>query len=100
MLRTRKISKPAAIRAAKSVANFLRRSGARRVVLFGSLLSDSYLPGHSDIDLFFEGVPRSKESLVTGKTLLAFPELPLDLRPSGFCEDQFRKEIEESGALI
>jgi hypothetical protein len=55
---------------------------------------------HSDIDLFFEGVPRSKESLVTGKTLLAFPELPLDLRPSGFCEDQFRKEIEESGALI
>jgi hypothetical protein len=63
-------------------------------------VSDSYLPGHSDIDLFFEGVPRSKETLVTGEALLAFPELPLDIRPSSFCEEQFRKEIEESGAAI
>jgi predicted nucleotidyltransferase len=100
MPRTPKITKPAAIRAAKSVANYLRRLGARRVLLFGSLARGPYLPGYSDIDLFFEGIPRSKESLVTGKTLLAFPELPLDLRPSGFCEDQFRKEIEESGAVI
>jgi hypothetical protein len=71
---------------------FLRRFGARRVILCGSVVTDRYLPGHSDIDIFFEGVPRNKETQLTGKTLLAFPEWPLDLRPSGYCEDQFRKE--------
>ena len=60
--------------AAKNVAAFLRSLGARRVVLFGSLVTGSYQPGSSDIDLFFEGVPREKESLVAGKALLEFPE--------------------------
>jgi hypothetical protein len=50
--------------------------------------------------LFFEGVPASKESLVAGRTLLAFPDLRLDLRPAGFCEEHFREEIEESGLAI
>jgi predicted nucleotidyltransferase len=100
MLRTDTLEKTAAIRAAKRVAKFLRRFGARRVILYGSVVTDRYLPGHSDIDIFFEGIPRNKETLVTGKTLLAFPELPLDLRPSGYCEDQFRKEIERSGVAV
>ena len=86
--------------AAKNVAGFLRSLGARRVVLFGSLVTGSYLPGSSDIDLFFEGVPRDKETLVAGKTLLEFPELPLELRSPGFCEQGFRTHIIKYGSVI
>jgi predicted nucleotidyltransferase len=91
---------PAAMSAAKRVAKFLRRQGARRVLVFGSLVKGTYVAGNSDIDLFFDGVPAGKESLVTGRTLLAFPDLRLDLRPAGFCEAHFREEIEESGLAI
>ena len=38
--------------ATKNVAAFLRSLGARRVVLFGSLVTGSYQPASSDIDLF------------------------------------------------
>ena len=86
--------------AAKNVANFLRQQGARRVLVFGSLANGTYIAGTSDIDLFFEGVPASKESLVAGRTLLAFPDLHLDLRPAGSCEEHFREEIKESGLAI
>jgi predicted nucleotidyltransferase len=96
----RRISKPAAMGAAKSVAKFLRQQGARRVLVFGSLVKGTYVASTSDIDLFFEGVPASKESLVAGRTLLAFPDLRLDLRSAGFCEEHFREEIEESGLAI
>jgi predicted nucleotidyltransferase len=99
-MRKRRISKPAAMGAAKSVAKFLRQQGAHRVLVFGSLAKGTYIAGTSDIDLFFEGVPASKESLVAGRTLLAFPDLRLDLRPAGFCEEHFRQEIKESGLAI
>ena len=99
-MRERRISKPAAMGAAKSVAKFLRQQGARRVLVFGSLVKGTYVASTSDIDLFFEGIPASKESLVAGRTLLAFPDLRLDLRPAGFCEEHFREEIEESGLAI
>lgn len=99
-MQERRISKPAAMGAAKSVAKFLRLQGARRVLLFGSLVKGTYVAGSSDIDLFFEGVPASKESLVAGRALLAFPAIRLDLRPAGFCEEHFREEIEESGWLF
>jgi predicted nucleotidyltransferase len=100
MPRKRKMSKSAAMGAAKNVAAFLRSLGARRVVLFGSLVTGSYQPGSSDIDLFFEGVPREKESLVAGKALLEFPELPLELRSPGFCEQGFLRHIIKYGSVI
>jgi predicted nucleotidyltransferase len=89
-----------AMGAARSVANFLREHGARHVFVFGSVAKGTYLRGSSDIDLFFEGVPPSKESLVAGRALLAFPDLHLDLRPAGFCERHFREEIKEFGMAI
>jgi predicted nucleotidyltransferase len=56
-MRERRISKPAAMGAAKSVAKFLRQQGARRVLVFGSLVKGTYVASTSDIDLFFEGGP-------------------------------------------
>jgi len=94
------MSKAAAMRAAKNVAAFLRSLGARRVILFGSLVTGSYLPGSSDIDLFFDGVPPSEETLVAGKTLLEFPELPLELRSPGYCDEDFRTHVVEHGSPI
>jgi predicted nucleotidyltransferase len=96
----RNASQLAAKRAAKKVADFLRSQGARRVILFGSLVTGPFHPDSSDIDLFFEGVPASKETLVAGKALLEFPELPLSLRAPGFCEQGFLAHIIKDGTTI
>jgi hypothetical protein len=69
---------------AHRVASYLKTShGATRVLLFGSALAGKFSPGHSDIDLYFEGVPYECELAVTGMTFCAFPDLELDLFPLG-----------------
>jgi predicted nucleotidyltransferase len=82
---------------AKSVAAFLRnRFGASRVLLFGSLATGRYIPGVSDIDIYFEGIPRFKVDEVTGWLMCAFPSNFLDLWPDVRCEPKFRERVLET----
>jgi hypothetical protein len=37
---------------------------------------------------------------MAGKTLLEFPELPLELRSAGFCDKEFRRHVIEHGSPI
>jgi hypothetical protein len=37
---------------------------------------------------------------VAGKTLLEFPELPLELRSAGYCDEDFRVDVVEHGLPI
>jgi predicted nucleotidyltransferase len=79
---------------AKSVAAFLRdRFGASRVLLFGSLAAGRYIPGVSDIDIYFEGVPRPKVDEVTGWVMCEFPSHELDLWQDARCEPRFREGV-------
>ena len=58
------------IEIAKAVAHYLRsRFGATRVLLFGSLATGHSVSGYSDIDIYFEGIPRSKADEVTGRLM-------------------------------
>jgi sugar lactone lactonase YvrE len=58
--------------AAKNVAAFLRHLGARRVVLFGSLVTGSYQPDSSDIDLFLRA-PSRKGKFSGWQSLIGIP---------------------------
>ena len=87
----------AAICVAKEVANYLReRHGATRVLLFGSLASGQYRAG-SDIDIYFEGVPARLADVATGRAMVAFAHVPLDLWPAERCAPFFRSEAVATG---
>jgi predicted nucleotidyltransferase len=90
-----------ACESARRVAFYLKAShGATRVLLFGSTLGDSFKSHHSDIDLYFEGVPYDRELAVTGMTLCAFPELELDLFPAGHATTDLTLEVKLAGVSL
>jgi predicted nucleotidyltransferase len=82
------------IEVAKAAAHYLRsRFGATRVLLFGSLASGHAAPGCSDIDIYFEGIPRSKVDEVTGRLMSHFSPHDIDFWPDSRCEPAFRDVI-------
>jgi predicted nucleotidyltransferase len=74
--------------------------GATRVLLFGSTAKGGFESHHSDIDLYFEGVPYERELAVTGMALCAFPELDLDLFPAGHATRDLTEEVKISGMVL
>jgi len=89
-----------AISVAKRVAEFLKQRGATKVILFGSLATDDYRYGISDIDIYFEGLPYGEELRVAGDAMSAFSDFNLDLIPAGHCPSALKKSIEEFGVLL
>jgi len=95
------MTKELASESARKVASYLKTShGATRVVLFGSALKGDFRPGHSDIDLYFEGVPYDREMAVAGMTFCAFPDLELDLIPAGHATRDLTHEVELAGVSL
>jgi predicted nucleotidyltransferase len=90
-------SKAKALGIAKKVAAFLRERGASKIILFGSLVTDDYHRGTSDIDIYFEGVEYDKECRVAGDAMTAFREVELDVIPGGHCRGGFKKLVKEEG---
>ena len=79
---------------AKTVAQYLRAHfWATRVLLFGSLAAGRFVPGWSDIDIYFEGVPRAKVDEVTGRLMCRFSEYDIDFWPEARCEPEFRARL-------
>jgi predicted nucleotidyltransferase len=86
---------------ARKVAFYLKAShGATRVVLFGSTIKGGFESHHSDIDLYFEGVPYERELAVTGVTLRTFPDLDLDLFPAGHATRDLTRDVELAGMVL
>lgn len=90
-----------ALASARDVAAYLKKAhGATRVLLFGSATVASFLPQHSDIDIYFEGLPYEKECLVAGETFLQFVDLDLDLMPDGHAPPYLKNEILKTGVAL
>lgn len=86
---------------AKTVADYLRdRFGATRVLLFGSLARGYSSPGFSDIDIYFEGVPRAKVDEVTGRLMCHFSAYDIDFWPDARCEPAFRDEVLRTAIVL
>jgi predicted nucleotidyltransferase len=90
-----------ALASAKEVAAYLKREhGATRVLLFGSSVHGRFLEHHSDIDLYFEGIPYEKECLITGKTFCRFASFDLDLLAEGHATEALKKEVLATGVEL
>jgi predicted nucleotidyltransferase len=89
-----------AISVAKRVAEFLKQRGATKVILFGSLATDDYRYGISDIDIYFEGLPYGEELRGAGDAMSAFSDFNLDPIPAGHCPSALKKSVEEFGVLL
>jgi predicted nucleotidyltransferase len=90
-----------ALASAREVASYLKKvHGASRVLLFGSSVRGRFLPHHSDIDLYFEGVPYEREGVITGRTFRQFSDLDLDLIPAGHATEELKREILQTGVAL
>ncbi len=80
---THGIAQPEALSLAQACASMLQqRFGARRVILFGSVVGDGPWHAGSDIDLAVEGLPRSTyDRAIQAAHAMLPPDLPIDLVP-------------------
>jgi predicted nucleotidyltransferase len=86
-------------RALPEAVAILKRYGARRIVLFGSLLRDGRFHRASDIDLAVAGMP-SKNFFRAGADLMMALDWPVDLKPLEEIDDFFREMILKEGELL
>jgi predicted nucleotidyltransferase len=94
------ITETTALDLAHEIAAFLKaKHGATRVLLFGSRAKGTASP-ESDIDIYFEGVPRDRALKAVGQCIYAFGEAGIDYRPDCFCEPHFRKRVLAHGKLL
>jgi predicted nucleotidyltransferase len=90
-----------ALATAKEIASFLKtKYGATRVVLFGSLAAGFFKADRSDIDIYFEGVPRNRIFAAVGHCMELFRKTKIDLKPAPFCEETFRHRVLEEGIAL
>ena len=83
---------------ARAAAKYLKDEyGATRVLLFGSLAKGDYDPRYSDIDIYFEGVPRRKVDEVAGRAMCRFSKHDIDFVPDVRCEADLLETIHETG---
>jgi predicted nucleotidyltransferase len=83
---------------AKELAGICRSFGARRVLLFGSVVRGSVRPG-SDLDLAVEGVAPDRFFDLYG-TLLTAAGVPLDLVDLDDAPTSLRACIEQQGVPL
>jgi len=77
----------------------LKKHGARRVILFGSLCREGRFHRGSDIDLAVEGLPPQK-FFRAGADLMMALDWPVDLKPLEEVDDFFREMIFKQGEVI
>lgn len=77
----------------------LKKHGAKRVILFGSLCREGRFHRGSDIDLAVEGIPPQK-FFRAGADLMMALDWPVDLKPLEEVDTFFREMILNHGEVI
>jgi len=77
----------------------LRKYGAKRIFIFGSLCRSGRFHSGSDIDLAVEGIP-SHYFIRAAADLMMSMDWPIDLKPLEELDDLFRDTIVKKGELI
>jgi predicted nucleotidyltransferase len=80
-------------------AQFLRRQGAAKVWLFGSLAKGRRPTVHSDFDFAVEGLPGERLFGSVGHLLQVLPR-PVDVVELETCSDLLRQQVLEHGILL
>jgi len=79
--------------------DILKKHGAKRIVLFGSLCRAGRFHQGSDIDLAVEGMP-SQKFFRAGADLMMALDWPVDLKPLEEVDEFFRETILANGEVI
>jgi predicted nucleotidyltransferase len=77
----------------------LKKYGAKRIILFGSLCRAERFHRGSDIDLAVEGIPPNK-FIRAGADLMMALDWPIDLKPLEEVDEFFREMILKKGEVI
>ena len=77
----------------------LKRYGAKRILLFGSLCRSGRFYPDSDIDLAVEGIPVKDVTRAAADLMMAM-DWPTDLKPLEEVSDFFRSRIVEEGEVL
>jgi predicted nucleotidyltransferase len=85
--------------ALNDAVTILKKHGAKRIILFGSLRQGERFHRGSDIDLAVEGIP-AQAFFRAGADLLMALDWPVDLKPWEEVDDFFRKIILQKGEVI
>jgi predicted nucleotidyltransferase len=80
-------------------ARFLRKQGAKRVWLFGSLAKGRRPTVHSDFDFAVEGLPADRLFGSVGHLLQILPR-PVDVVELETCTPLLREQILEHGIVV
>src|SRR5216684_3614289 len=80
-------------------AQFLRRQGAAKVWLFGSLAKGRRPTVHSDFDFAVEGLPGDRLFGSVGHLLQVLPR-PVDIVQLESCSSLLRQQVLEHGILL
>ena len=87
--------------AARRCAQILREQfGAKRVVLFGSLLNHEEMSWRSDIDLAVWGLPKNDYFRAVSQMLVVEPEFDVDLVEIQNAKPHILKAIEAEGVEL
>jgi predicted nucleotidyltransferase len=79
--------------------DILKKYGAKRVILFGSLCRAGRFHRRSDIDLAVEGIP-AQDFFRAGADLMMALDWPVDLKPLEEIDEFFRELILQKGEVI
>ena len=83
----------------KKAVEILRKYGAKRILLYGSLCRTGRFRRGSDIDLVVEGIP-PQHFIRAASDLMMVMDWPIDLKPLEDLDDLFRDMVIEKGELI
>ena len=82
-----------------SIVAVLKRYGAKRIILFGSILDEDRFGDRSDIDIVVEGI-REREFLRAYADCMMKFDFEIDLKPLEKLKGLFRKMVLEKGEVI
>jgi predicted nucleotidyltransferase len=77
----------------------LKKYGAKRILVYGSILRPERFHRRSDIDMAVEGIP-SRDFIRASADLMMAMDWPVDLKPLEKVDDSFRAMILEKGEVI
>lgn len=95
-------SRELAARARKELpvaTEILKKYGAERIFVFGSLCRADRFHSGSDIDIAVEGIP-PEQFIRAAADLMMAADFPIDLKPLEELDDVFRDLIKKNGELI
>lgn len=92
----------AAISKLNNVVKILYAAGAKKVIIFGSILKPCFFDERSDVDVAVEGIPEEKRLEVEGRLVDIFCDIEFDivfLEERDSVRSEILERIEKEGVL-